>query len=401
MYKHILHNFQLLLTACYYSFFRRDKNLWVFGEWFGCRCCDNAMYFANYVCRNHPEITLKWICKPSTDTSGLDAMVERVEMDTRESKWLLKHAGFLFVVQNFGDLTGRKFSYYFTNAKVVNFWHGVPWKRIGGDRYSSKWIMLYRRIWVRKFETQIYLASSDKFADILHRAFNCSYNNIIRAGYPRNSLFFDANEIDKYRRKLLITLKDISFETDSSVKIITYMPTFRDNTSKVFSFESIKQNEELCKILESYNAIIIEKGHHVSTGRLHTLTHKSASRVLHIKDYNTQELLAATDILITDYSSCFFDYLLLNRPIIHYLYDYNYYMNNDRGLYYSKEEVACGDCPSTLNELLLSIQANLVNPMKDESLRMRQKKEFIKNEGANSCEVIFSNIVRLRGFRNE
>ena len=51
--------------------------------------------------------------------------------------------------------------------------------------------------------------------------------------------------------------------------------------------------------------------------------------------------MAASDILVTDYSSCFFDFLILDRPIIHFLYDYDYYKEKDRGLYYEKEGVIC------------------------------------------------------------
>ena len=57
--------------------------------------------------------------------------------------------------------------------------------------------------------------------------------------------------------------------------------------------------------------------------------------------------LAAADMLITDYSSCFFDYLITNRPIIHYLYDYDYYVKEDRGVYYDVMDVVAGDTPKT------------------------------------------------------
>jgi CDP-glycerol glycerophosphotransferase (TagB/SpsB family) len=53
-------------------------------------------------------------------------------------------------------------------------------------------------------------------------------------------------------------------------------------------------------------------------------------------------LLLITDILITDYSSCYFDFTLLNRPIIHFVYDYDEYKNQDRGLYYDLEDVKGG-----------------------------------------------------------
>lgn len=70
---------------------------------------------------------------------------------------------------------------------------------------------------------------------------------------------------------------------------------------------------------------------------------------------DTQELLLICDLLITDYSSCYIDFLHCNKPIIHYLFDGEYYQKNDRGLYYSFKDVAAGPIIYDEAELISNI----------------------------------------------
>ena len=107
-------------------------------------------------------------------------------------------------------------------------------------------------------------------------------------------------------------------------------------------------------------------------------------------------MLAAADVLITDYSSCFFDYLILDRPIIHYLYDYEYYVNSDRGVYYDLMDVVAGDTPKTIQELLTSIAENLKNPKLNHDLRNKRKGEFITYESEANSKIIYERIMEDR-----
>ena len=71
--------------------------------------------------------------------------------------------------------------------------------------------------------------------------------------------------------------------------------------------------------------------------------------------YDTQELMFNSDVLITDYSSCYIDYLLLNRPIVFYSYDLEDYLKNDREMYYDYEDVAPGDVCTDFNQLFKAL----------------------------------------------
>ena len=148
------------------------------------------------------------------------------------------------------------------------------------------------------------------------------------------------------------------------------------------------------EMLEKYNAVIVQKAHFVSYQRSSDTDAVKTDRIVTSNTLPAMQLLAASDMLITDYSSCFFDFLLTDRPIIHYLYDYAYYANDDRGLYYTKEEVACGDAPEDTDALLASMEANLADPGKDAALRAKQRKTYMTYEKEGCCAEIFREIRR-------
>ena len=70
-----------------------------------------------------------------------------------------------------------------------------------------------------------------------------------------------------------------------------------------------------------------------------------------------QELLMDTDILISDYSSTYIDYLLLDRPLIFYNFDYEDYLQNDREMYYDYDEVTPGYKAATFDELMTELDS--------------------------------------------
>ncbi len=377
----------------------RDRNIWIFGEWFGEKCCDNCLYLANELCESHSELKLYWITEDNTDTTALSSKIIVVQRDSEECKRLLHKAGVAIMNQEYLDFS-KSGQNYFGGATTVNLWHGVMWKKIGFDLRNRHDLIskIYHKL-ERKIETADYwLATSVETKKLFEHAYCLGKNQIIKAGYPRNSIFYDKEKTSIAKNKVIKQVQSLSeykLKALPSV-IITYMPTFRDKTNECFSFINNK-SQKLERLLEKNNAIIIEKSHFVTENRKKDKRIRNTSgRIFGINDVQATELLAATDILITDYSSCFFDFLLLNRPIIHYIYDYNYYVNNDRGVYYTKEQIACGKTPETIDEVISSIEAYIKDPSIDENLRKRQRDRFWEYDSSDACEKIYQAIRKIQ-----
>lgn len=368
---------------------QRDGQTWVLGEWFGKRTGDNVTFYANYLAKNYRNLNLYWLCDKSCNTSGLDKRINVLDFTTREAVEISKKSAVAVMGEGISDLS-HDITNYWGNAVKVNLWHGVMWKKIGHDAEKIKPNPIIRVLRNRMYYYDLYETPSNEYSKHFKTAFYAENQTLLNCGLPRNSLFFDSVGIENCRRKILKKL----FLHDSD-QLIAYLPTFRDSHSRPFSFTDIKDHS-FHNWIKSNNIYILQKAHAAEIGAFGS----SSENIINVTDFSAQEIMAASNMLITDYSSCFFDYLLLDRPIIHYLYDYVYYKNKDRGLYYDKEDVVCGSVPETEEELIKAIKNNIENPALYHDLRMKRKEKFMTFENPDSCEIITQRIfeeLRKRG----
>ena len=370
----------------------RDYYTWIFGEWFGKKCSDSALTFANYVAQYGDEsLKLFWLCDSGIDTSELNSRIVVVNRSSEYAIELQKSAGVAVMNQGYDDFSENGEN-YLGNAITVNVWHGVMWKKIGYDSYkqhifSLPYIQLMKGI--RSYS--LFCSPSDIYTKIFSKAFKLDSSRAINCGLPRNVMFFHDSEVKKARERLLCIIESKGISINDELKIITYMPTFRDATTKSFSFSEYKE-AELGKFLEDNNCVIIQKAHERNINRGAGYGSTAKSRVINIDNIRPQDLLAASDVLITDYSSCFFDYLLLDRPIIQFIYDYEYYSKKDRGLYYSWEQVDCGAVIYDEDVLIDAIKESIIDPSKHCEKRRIVREKFLTYESANNCEIVYNAI---------
>ena len=380
----------------------RNPKVWVFGEWFGDRCCDNSKYFADYISSVHPEIEVIWIAKSFTDTSALNSRIRVVSMDSKEAKEVLQNCGVAIISQGFQDLSSDGCNYT-GGAVSVHLWHGVPWKKIGhdGSKKNGPLLDIYKKLNDYVFSADFYASPSDEYDKIALSAHGARPNRIIHAGYPRNSELYKPEKVADGKNRILVELKKIAPEVDfSGVKIISYMPTFRNDSAHSYSFDLLCSDSAFMSFLNENNAIIIQKAHYVNQTRDGKTVSRGNNRIYSLNNIAAQDLLCASDLLVTDYSGAFFDYLILDRPIVHYLYDYDYYRTQDRGLYYDKEDVIAGEEAIDNNQLIEAIIRNLEEPDLYKERRYKIRSIYMKYETPDSCEVLYQAILKEVKRRN-
>lgn len=387
-----------LLNGAYikemYASKKRDYKVWLFGEWFGKRCCDNSLYFANYVSENHPEIHVYWACFPETDTTSLNNRVNKVFIGTRDALDVYKKAGVVVLSQRMADFSEEGWN-YFKGAITVNLWHGVPWKKIGHDAAKKRGlsVKIYSRISDYIFGANYYASPSDQYDIIASSAFNAKKRSLIHVGYARNSIFYHKEKIAKEKSLVLNKLKLISPDFDfTKCKIVTYMPTFRNSKERSRSISELKSNTTFIKYINENNIIVVQKAHFVNQSRHGFDKNGNDDRFYDLNDISAQSLLCATDLLVTDYSGAFFDFSILDRPIVHYLYDYEYYKNEDKGLYYEKDDIIAGEEADDADSLARAIINNIENPDLYKDRRRMVRNIYMKYDTENSCDVLFDEI---------
>ncbi len=229
---------------------------------------------------------------------------------------------------------------YFIKKKgqvFIQCWHGTPLKRLGCDikiEHGNKATGLKKIHTSYKDDAKKYdyFISPSKFAtEKFCSAFALDKLNkeniIIEKGYPRNEYLFTYNEKDVENIKKSLGLP-------KNKKIILYAPTFRDNQYQNGKGHTYKLGINLLRLKEklSDDYIILMRLHYLVSNVIDVSQFKNF--VYDVSDYeDINELYVIADMLITDYSSVFFDYANLKRPILFYMYDLDEYKNNIRDFY--------------------------------------------------------------------
>jgi len=262
------------------------------------------------------------------------------------------------------------------NRVVFNIWHGTPIKKVGemdGDIDIQKFIK----------KINFFTVSSDFDGQIIKENFKLTDDKIFVSGLAKNDYI---NNLDTE------FIKDNKFLKQNT--IILYAPTFRENGSVLKSLDELFDLNKLNEFLELNNALFLYRYHLNSTESNEVKKYKriiNASSNIYI---DAQNLLYYTDILITDYSGIYFDFLLMEKPIVFYNYDYDEY-EKMRGFLFDYSENTPGTKVKNKNEALKSLQEYIDNPTKDIKEIIRVKDKFHKYNDGNSCKRITEKIIQL------
>lgn len=173
---------------------------------------------------------------------------------------------------------------------------------------------------------------------------------IAKIGYPRIDVTHNITNEDK--QQIMSRLR-----IEKSKKIVLYVPTWRGETQSDNRFDSTKLINDL-KMLAELDVNVLFRGHTISN-RILKNTKFPPNVIMPPSDILTNELLGLADLVISDYSSVFFDFLVTKRPIIHYLYDLETY-TQERGLNLSEDELP-GTIAKTSEELRTAVVSKLKN----------------------------------------
>jgi CDP-glycerol glycerophosphotransferase (TagB/SpsB family) len=252
-------------------------------------------------------------------------------------------------------------------AKYVQLWHGAPLKHIELDIFNKRlqtkqfWfkiILSLQKVMTGRYPKYDLLVTTSN--DITKYAFHscikardyCAY------GYPRNDILFDwANLTNETKALVNINIDRQVIEEANKMrlngnKVCLYVPTFRKDMSN--PFEKNIDMRRLSDLSQQHNLFMVFK--------LHPLMYRqyNIDRYPHLIEYSpiadVYPLLRLTDILITDYSSIYFDFLLLDRPIIFFPYDLDNYLKNDRDMYFDYYSMTPGPKCHNYDELEYNLE---------------------------------------------
>ncbi len=275
------------------------------------------------------------------------------------------------------------------SRQCVNLWHGIPIKQIRffcPQNFPAGYLKLQRRC------TSWLIASSavDRLAMIA--GFQMKPQRVVVTGLPRNDLLVD---VEPFIRALPY-LKDEQKRLQTLLqgrKLILYAPTYRDSkSSRQDDFVRVSNEEKqyLSSILRKHDAVLGIREHVYATASVFSVMHES-DRVVHLDPLNFTNinlLLRSVDILVTDYSSIWVDFLLLDRPVVGYCPDLASYTAS-HGFLYDFEKIFPGPIVKSLRAT-----AECIDLLLGEPWRVPEKQKMVCNlfhkyrDGKSSERVI-------------
>lgn len=267
--------------------------------------------------------------------------VKVLSLDTAEYYKVLATAKYLITEVSFVHVFIKR-----PEQVLLNTWHGTPLKTLGKQMNND--YALIGNVQKNFFDADYLLCPNEFTRDVFvddYMLRNFARTKLLMTGYPRNQIFLDKNRREEVR-------KECGF---GGKQVIAFMPTWRGSTGKV---NGATQNIQLKKYFNEIDKLLGKD--QVMYVKLHqmnvTAIDLSEYKNIHPfpKKYDSYEFLYASDVLITDYSSVFFDYAVSRQKIILFTYDKEDYLQ-DRGFYFPLEELPFPQV-NTVEELIEEIR---------------------------------------------
>lgn len=392
----LLLTFIVNLPIYYFSYLiPKRNNIWVFGARQGSAFAENAKHLFLYVQKNHPEIKCIWLSRSKQ-------VIKDLKSEGYKSFKTHSFLGYYYtILAKVVFVTSLKFvpsdlNFYVWNEKTIKIqlWHGSPIKKIIYDNPNANFsknklfdrilrffFPFYKYLSLVKFNKAI--AASQQVQKILMSAFNMKKEDILITGYPKND--YVLNNAKNFELK------------EKQVKKIVFMPTWREGSFDIFSDKYKWDILKLDLFCKNNNIVLDIKLHPYSYNQIKGLRKnlKNCLNINLLEIADIYDVIHEYDILITDYSSIIFDYLLLEKPIIFTQFDLEYYSKEEAGFYYDLKQITPGIVAKDWIEVEKSIQTYNADSQLHGDLRKKISDKFNTYKDNKSSERVFHAIISL------
>lgn len=302
-----------------------SKNKIVFCSYYGRGYSDSPKAIAQALLDSGKSLRLQWLVKDDREAQSLPPSIEPVIYDSLHRIYTLSTARVWVDNCRKYERFKRKNQFY------LQAWHGFALKRIEAD-VADVLEPEYIRGCKQDSRQCDLMVSGSAFMTGLYRNVFWYDGEVAEFGTPRNDVFFAPQP--QTRQKVLDC-----FGLSRERKLVLYAPTFRaDHSVDAYRLEA-RGLLEACRSRFGGQWSLLARLHPNVASQSGSLFAYDGEQVLDATLYpDMQELLCACDLLVTDYSSCMFDFALSGKPCLRFALDIEAY-RQDRGFYFSLDEV--------------------------------------------------------------
>ena len=328
------------------------ENVVMFESFFGRNYSDSPKYIFEYLQKTYPgKYKCVWVKAEKNHKLPFPAkQVKRFSFSY--FKYLGKSKYFVFNVRPPAYFIKREDSVF------LQTWHGTPLKKLGTDMDAvfmagGTDIVAYKKNFTENSKKWDYLIAQNAFSsETFRRCFEFK-GKMLETGYPRNDIMHATPEETAEAVKSTRAALGIP----EGKKIILYAPTWRDDEwygTGQYKF-SLKLDLDKLRAELGDEYVVVLRTHYLIVDALDLDSYKGfAYNGANFDDISLLYLIS--DILITDYSSVFFDYANLKRPMLFFTYDLDKYRDVLRGFYFDLEELLPGPLVFTTEEIIDTIK---------------------------------------------
>jgi len=308
---------------------------WVFGADQGNTYREGSKYLIEYMLKKHPEFDCTFITiNPNVESELRKKGIPVANNYSLRALYKIASSDCVFVTQTTTDI---KFSFKNKHKTLFYLVHGQPFKKalkmlseedkekLFNIQKQSRFVRFKDRLFKRLFwnyDDISFVSATSEFTASLQRNEFPSTVGIKVLGMPRNDALFDDIRMKTERW-------DPSFQDKF---IVTYMPTHRKYGRGELSQTPFYSRDDVQQWMRENNVLLLIKQHPNMVHKIERLEETDVIRNISKAGYDPQVVIYHSDVLITDYSSVWMDYLLLRRPLVFYFYDN--FEEDDAGCYY-------------------------------------------------------------------
>lgn len=293
------------------------------------RLNDNPYALFRYLKEHNPGYRLVYLVAKDADVSSL----QKGEYAYVRSLMGLYHMAtykYRFTCQSYGSIIKKR-----PGQRYIQLWHATfSLKKMGFDIANSEGLTQLPHT----IDWDYYISASENDVQVIKgcSGFTCPYKLL---GNPRTDALFAPWDLSATRKKLGIS---------EGKRVLLYAPTFRDweLDAETVTLPNLSALTDEYTVLVRLHPFVADK-----------LDPQSLSDgIVNVCGYpDLNELLAVSDVLVTDYSSVFIDFSLLEKPAVFYIYDYETYVKERGGFYLDFKTDLPGPVAFSEEELLKAL----------------------------------------------
>lgn len=364
-------------------FLPKREGVWVFGADGGARFADNSKYLFLHVAAERPDVRPIWLTTDDELVAALRSSgYEAYRADRPRGIYYTLVAEWAFVCLGRADL-----AWWATGGTpIVNLWHGCPLKRLTSAHDDASSGRIERAVAaIRDGGFDALVTTADELRPIFADVHDLPLDRVPALGYPRNDVLVEAGrDADLGNdRSVAESIREYAEEGP----VVAYVPTYRRGFGMSHGDDEGPPIDEdaLDEVLAAHDATFLLKHHPHAFDRVDA---GASDRIVELPDdYDLYPSLGDVDVLITDYSSIYFDYLFVDRPIVFYAYDREAY-EADPGLYFDYDAVTPGPTPENFPSFRGALEDALAGVDEYETERAAVRERFFDDPDGRSAERV-------------